>query len=122
MDDFGSGYSSLNVFSQFEFDLIKYDMDLLRCLDDNGGVNRVILREFTRVAQGLRIQTLIEGVETQEQYDFVKEIGCELAQGFYFHKPETLSAVVEEIEADTFGSEFESAEERNELNKNWRNK
>ena len=122
MDDFGSGYSSLNVFSQFEFDLIKYDMDLLRCLDDNGGVNRVILREFTRVAQELRIQTLIEGVETQEQYDFVKEIGCELAQGFYFHKPETLSAVVEEIGAGTFGSEFESAEERNELNKNWRNK
>ena len=122
MDDFGSGYSSLNVFSQFEFDLIKYDMDLLRCLDDNGGVNRVILREFTRVAQGLRIQTLIEGVETQEQYDFVKEIGCELAQGFYFHKPETLNAVVEEIGTGTFGSEFESAEERNELNKNWRNK
>ncbi|MBQ9739575.1 MAG: EAL domain-containing protein, partial [Kiritimatiellae bacterium] len=51
LDDFGSGYSSLNVFSRFDVDLIKFDMDLLRKLDDRNGVNRKIMKAMTEIAR-----------------------------------------------------------------------
>lgn len=58
LDDFGSGYSSLNVFTRFEVDLIKFDMDLLRKLDDRGGVNRKIMKSMTQIAREMGIHTL----------------------------------------------------------------
>ena len=97
LDDFGSGYSAINVFSRFDFDLIKYDMELMRHLDDKGGVNRVILEELVHLAKRFGLHTLTEGVETKEQLAFLEEIGCELAQGFYFHKPESLDETLARI-------------------------
>ncbi len=94
LDDFGSGYSALNVFSHYEFDLIKFDMDLLRHLDDRGGANRLILKEMVHIANELGTHTLVEGLETEEQLDFIREIGCELAQGFYFYRPEPLDEII----------------------------
>jgi len=94
LDDFGSGYSSLNVFSQFEVDLIKFDMDLLRNLDRHNGANREILRSLVEMCRKLGIHTLAEGVETLGQLQFLREIGCELAQGYYFHRPEPLEAIL----------------------------
>ena len=93
LDDFGSGYSSLSMFSRFDFNLIKFDMDLLRHLDDHNGANRRIIKAMTGVARELGIQTLAEGVETEEQVQFLRECGCELAQGFLFHRPEPLEAM-----------------------------
>ena len=90
LDDFGSGYSSLNVFSQFDVDLVKFDMDLVRHLDDHNGVNRTIMRTMVSMAKELGIQTLAEGVEKTDQDEFIGAIGCELEQGFYFYKPEPL--------------------------------
>ena len=119
LDDFGSGYSAINMFSRFEFDLIKYDMDLLRHLDDHGGVNRLILKELVYVARELGIHTLIEGVETEEQFAFVKEIGCELAQGFYFQKPESLDQILHRIRGGDAIRDCETPEEREELNRKW---
>ncbi len=97
IDDFGSGYSSLNVFSQFDIDRIKFDTDLLRHLDDKNGANRRILRAFTNVCRELGVHTLCEGVETQEQWDFLKEIDCEMAQGFLFFRPSPVEAAVERV-------------------------
>ena len=97
LDDFGSGYSSLNVFSRFNFDLVKFDMDLLKDLDRNGGINRVILKDLVFLSHRLGLHTLIEGVETEEQLSFVREIGCELAQGYYFHEPESLEEILARI-------------------------
>ncbi|MBQ3786177.1 MAG: EAL domain-containing protein, partial [Lachnospiraceae bacterium] len=94
LDDFGSGYSALNMFNRFNFDMVKFDMDLLRHLDDNGGVNRIILKELVKLVRELNIHSLIEGVETQKQLDFVKEIGFELAQGFFFSRPESLDEIL----------------------------
>ena len=119
LDDFGSGYSAINMFSRFEFDLIKYDMDLLRHLDDHGGVNRLILKELVYVSRELGIHTLIEGVETEEQLAFVKEIGCELAQGFYFQKPESLDQIVTRIHGGEAIKACETPEEREALNRKW---
>jgi diguanylate cyclase (GGDEF) domain len=119
LDDFGSGYSAINMFSRFDFDLIKYDMDLLRHLDDHGGVNRLILKELVYVSRKLGIHTLIEGVETEEQFSFVREIGCELAQGFYFHKPESLEEILRRISSGDAVKMCETPEERAELNQKW---
>jgi EAL domain-containing protein (putative c-di-GMP-specific phosphodiesterase class I) len=90
LDDFGSGYSSLNVFSQFDVDLVKFDLNLLRHLDDHNGINRTIMRTMVAMANELGIQTLAEGVEKTDQDDFVSAIGCELEQGYYFFRPEPL--------------------------------
>jgi EAL domain-containing protein (putative c-di-GMP-specific phosphodiesterase class I) len=97
LDDFGSGYSSLNVFGQYHVDRIKFDMDLVRHLDENNGANRVIMKHIVRMCQEIGVHTLAEGVETQEQYQFLKEIGCELVQGFYFFKPEPVDVVISNI-------------------------
>lgn len=94
LDDFGSGYSSLNVFSRFDIDLIKFDMDLLKNLDDDRGVNKRILKAMIGVAGELGIHTLAEGMETEEQRDFLRETGCDLAQGYLFHKPEPLEYIL----------------------------
>ena len=112
LDDFGSGYSALNVFSQFDFDLVKFDMELLKNLDSNGGINRVILKELVYLSHKLGIHTLIEGVETKNQLAFVKEIDCELAQGYYFHKPESLDEILMRISNGDTVKSCETLEER----------
>ena len=94
LDDFGSGYSSLSMFSRYDFDLVKFDMDLLRHLDEHKGANRRIIKAMIGVARELGIHTLAEGMETEEQRQFLKESGCELAQGYLFHKPEPLDAML----------------------------
>ena len=112
LDDFGSGYSSLNVFSRFDVDLIKFDMELLKNLDDHRGANRRILRAMVEVARQLGIHTLVEGMETEEQRQFLNEIGCELAQGFLFHRPEPLDAILRRLDAGHIPGLCETAEER----------
>ena len=94
LDDFGSGYSSLNVLGQYHVERIKFDMDLVRHLDDNNGANRSIMKHTVSMCREIGIHTLAEGVETKEQYLFLKEIDCELVQGFYFYKPKTLEKVI----------------------------
>jgi hypothetical protein len=94
LDDFGSGYSSINMFSQFHFDLIKYDMELLRHLDDNNGVNRIILKELVCIAKQLKLHTLVEGLEDDDQLRFIQNIECELAQGYYYCRPGPLDDIL----------------------------
>ena len=84
MDDFGSGYSSLNVLKDYAFDTIKLDMGFLRRFSDRA---RVIVESVIRMAKDLNIQTLAEGVETEAQAEFLRNIGCSLFQGFLFSKP-----------------------------------
>lgn len=88
LDDFGSGYSSLNTFSRYHIDRIKFDMELVRHLDDNNGANRIIMKSITDMCRQLGIHTLAEGIETEEQYQFLSGIGCGMIQGFYFFRPQ----------------------------------
>ena len=97
LDDFGSGYSSLNVFGQYNIDRIKFDMELVRRLDDNGGANRIIMESVTDMCRRMGIHTLAEGIETKEQYNFLLGIGCEMVQGFLFFRPEPVEKVTESI-------------------------
>ena len=119
MDDFGSGYSSLNMFSRFEVDLIKFDMDLLRKLDDRNGVNRRIMKAMTGIAKEMGIHTLAEGMETEAQRDFLKEIGCELAQGYLFHRPEPLEVTFARLDAGEKPRVCETPQEREQQCREW---
>ena len=94
MDDFGSGYSSLNVLQSIKFNLIKFDMIFMKKLDE--GVNgRIILTEMMKLATSLGVDTICEGVETEEQVRFLQEIGCSKMQGYYFCKPVPLEKILE---------------------------
>ena len=86
MDDFGSGYSSLDVLQSIRFDLIKFDMSFMKKLDQ-GEEGKIVLTELMRMATALGVDTVCEGVETKSQVDFLKEIGCSKLQGYYFSKP-----------------------------------
>ena len=86
MDDFGSGYSSFNNLKNYDFDMLKIDMDFLRTFETNKRT-KVILSTIVSMAKELGIHTLAEGVETKEQYEFLRRIGCEKLQGYYFGKP-----------------------------------
>ena len=86
MDDFGSGYSSLDVLQSVKFDLIKFDMGFLKRLD-KGEEGKIILTEMMKMATSLGVDTICEGVETEEQVRFLQEIGCSKLQGYYFMKP-----------------------------------
>ena len=119
VDDFGSGYSSLNVFSNFDIDLIKFDMNLLMNLDSNNGANRVIIKAMIDVAHKLGIHTLCEGMENDEQRQFLLGAGCELGQGFYYHKPEGLDTILARLHKDIPIPKWESDDERNEREKSW---
>lgn len=68
-------------------------MELLRHLDENNGANRRMMKAVVNVCKELGIHTLAEGVETEEQLLFLQEIDCEMAQGFYLYKPESLTEI-----------------------------
>ena len=84
MDDFGTAYSSLGSLKDLKFDELKIDMSFLSTSTDKA---RTIVTSVVRMAKEIGIQTLAEGVETEEQYEFLKRIGCEKIQGYYFGKP-----------------------------------
>ena len=94
MDDFGSGYSSLDVLQSIRFDLLKFDMSFMRRLDE-GESGKIILTELMKMATAMGLETICEGVETEEQVRFLQEIGCSKLQGYYFDKPGPFSRVLQ---------------------------
>ena len=86
MDDFGSGYSSLNLLKDMPVDVLKLDMKFLS--GSNSAVRaKTIVRNIIRLSEELNIVSLTEGVETLQQYDQLSAMGCMLFQGYYFAKP-----------------------------------
>lgn len=81
LDDFGSGYSSLNVLKDYHFDELKIDMEFLRAFNDT---SRKIITSVVMMAKAIGIHTLAEGVETREQVRFLRSIGCEKIQGYHY--------------------------------------
>ncbi len=107
MDDFGSGYSSLNVLKDIAVDVLKIDMKFLADCDMPGrGEN--ILASVIRMAKWLNMPVIAEGVEKREQVSFLRSIGCEYVQGYYYAKP----MPVEEYEQLAFSSESVRQESR----------
>lgn len=90
LDDFGTGYSSLNIVRDIVFDEVKFDLTDFQ-QSDNIQRTRRIISTVLQLAQGLEIPVISEGVETKEQFEFIKEFGGKIFQGFYFEKPIEIS-------------------------------
>ncbi len=86
MDDFGSGYSSFNSFKDLPVDILKMDMKFMKDFEHGGRVS-IIVASIIEMARKLGIGVVAEGVETVEQYQFLREMGCDYIQGFYFARP-----------------------------------
>ena len=86
MDDFGSGYSSLNMLSEMPIDVLKMDMKFVQSIEDSDA-NLRLVKAIQDIAKYLNLQIVAEGAETQRQIELLKDIGCDLVQGFYFSKP-----------------------------------
>ena len=86
MDDFGAGYSSLNTLKDLPFDVIKLDGEFFKKMA-NQEISRIIIEDTIKMTKRLKLQIVVEGIEEKEQVDFLKDIGCNLIQGFYFAKP-----------------------------------
>ena len=98
LDDFGTGYSSLNVLAGMSLDEIKFDKQFLLVADPKEKLrNRFILKQMMKIVRMFNMSSVVEGVETAEDVDFIKEIGCDFAQGFYYSRP---------IPLDDFNNKF----------------
>ena len=85
LDDFGSGYSSLNTIADYDFDVLKLDLVFLRSLGHNPKTS-TLMTYIIEGATEMGLAPLCEGVETEEHFEFLKKVGCVRAQGYYFGK------------------------------------
>lgn len=90
IDDFGTGYSSLSVLQKLPVDILKIDREFFNNFkkDKKGAL---IIKNIINLAKDLKLKVVAEGVETKEELEFLKELGCEIIQGYYFSKPITLN-------------------------------
>jgi len=86
MDDFGTGYSSLSYLKQFPMDKLKIDRSFVADLEQDAG-DRAIIQTILTLGKNLGLRTLAEGIETDEQLDFLRKQGCDEGQGFLHGRP-----------------------------------
>lgn len=86
MDDFGSGYSSLNMLNEMPIDILKLDMKFMQS-ETAKPVNQGVLRFIMDLARWMKLSVVAEGVETKEQLERLREIGCDYVQGYFFARP-----------------------------------
>lgn len=115
MDDFGSGYSSLNVLKDINVDVLKIDMKFLS-KSKIAGRGENIITSVVRMAKWLNIPVIAEGVETLEQVNFLRSIGCEFVQGYYFAKPMPINQYEELMSTQSY---FKEVDVSNTVNYNY---
>jgi EAL domain-containing protein (putative c-di-GMP-specific phosphodiesterase class I) len=86
MDDFGSGFSSLNMLSSMPIDVLKMDIAFIRNIERNEKDFRLV-ELIIDIARYLKVPVIAEGVETEKQLRLLKDAGCDLVQGYYFSRP-----------------------------------
>ena len=100
MDDFGSGYSSLNVLKELKFDSIKLDKEFLSGFEENPRAQKVIEGAINMI-KTLGVKVVTEGVETREQAEFLRKCGADLAQGYFFSRPVTVTTFEQLLQKKT---------------------
>lgn len=95
MDDFGSGYSSLNMLKDLPIDILKIDIKFLELEGENREKGISILQSVIRLANLMHLRVVAEGVETMEQVDLLLKLGCLYGQGYYYYRPMPLSEIQE---------------------------
>lgn len=114
MDDFGSGYSSLNMLNKMPIDILKLDMEFIQS-ETAKPVNQGILHFIMGLAHWMNLSVVAEGVETREQLERLREIGCDYVQGYYFARPMPAG----EFEKLVKSQQIPGEEERENLNRPW---
>ena len=102
MDDFGSGYSSLNVLKELKFDSIKLDKEFLSGFEENPRAQKVIEGAISMI-KTLGVKVVTEGVETREQAAFLRQCGADLAQGYFFSRPVTVTTFEQLLQQKKLG-------------------
>jgi diguanylate cyclase (GGDEF)-like protein/PAS domain S-box-containing protein len=92
LDDFGTGYSSLQLINLYPIDTVKIDRSFVKDAVTNKK-NEAIIKAIIHLANSLDLKIIAEGVETLEQYEFIKSLGCDEIQGYYFYKPCTVEII-----------------------------
>lgn len=109
MDDFGSGYSSLGMLASMSLDVIKLDISFVR----NIRMSKIVIESMIELAHRLHLTAIAEGVETQEQFETIQKLGCDIIQGFYFSKPlpkeEFEQYVIEDNNQDDMTNEIQGS-------------
>lgn len=103
IDDFGTGYSSLSYLHYFPIDTLKIDQSFVRDMNKDDGTYELI-KSIIALAKNMKMKTIAEGAETKEEAKELKELGCDMVQGYYFAKP------MPEIDATSFASKDEAIE------------
>lgn len=114
LDDFGSGYSSLNMLKNVYVDEIKIDMRFLDIDEENAKKGESIMESVVNIARILRIPIIVEGAETERQMKSVTGMGCRYVQGYYYYKPmplEEFETLLEEKEVDYDGIQMKVVEQ-----------
>ena len=112
MDDFGSGYSSLNMLNQMKLDVLKLDMKFIQS-ETTKPVEHGILQFIITLARWLNMSVVAEGVETRAQLERLQELGCDYVQGYFFAKPMPMEAF-EKLIQDNLTEKMEQPEDRQE--------
>lgn len=99
MDDFGSGYSSLNMLKDFQVDILKIDMKFMENLETSERAGN-ILYTIIKLAKALHMETVAEGVETQKQFEMLAGMGCDSIQGYFFSRPLPEEEFIERLEGE----------------------
>lgn len=118
MDDFGSGYSSLNVLKDIAVDVLKIDMKFLDGSGDDGRSEN-ILASVVRMAKWLNMPVVAEGAERKEQVSFLHSIGCEYVQGFYFARPMPVKEYEKLLYEQPYFKDDETRRTSNDTNAIW---
>lgn len=108
MDDFGSGYSSLNMLKDLPIDVLKIDMRFLDDIDKNQKAT-IVLESIIRLAKWMKLGVVSEGVETKGEWEYLRSVECDSVQGYYFYKPmpkEDFIALLDKTAADSTSTIF----------------
>jgi len=101
MDDFGSGYSSLNLLTKLPLDVLKLDKEFLKDFEtDSDG--KIIIPSIIDMAKKLRLAVVCEGVETKQQVEFLRQVDCDLVQGYYYSRPVPMELFSQMLADDDF--------------------
>ncbi len=96
LDDFGTGFNSLSYLNKFHVDEIKIDRSFITNIDTNF-INQIIVKNMTILAHSIKARVCAEGIETEKEYAFLKSIGCDLGQGYYWSKPKSFQETLDEV-------------------------